>query len=82
MTLHFNVTGDHPAVVPSGIRWEFNGSEIIDDGSGFIQFSDDRLSLTLSSLKLTDEGYYKMTATNPGGFNSASLYLDVQGMRR
>ena len=46
-----------------------------------IVFSDDRFSVTLSNLSLSDEGFYTITASNPAGSDMDSLFLDVEGKR-
>ena len=79
ITLKFNITGDTPLVTPSNIHWQFNGTDLV--GGDTAVFSDDRFSVTLSNLSLSDEGFYIVTASNPAGSDMDSLFLDVEGKR-
>ena len=44
------------------------------------RFSDDRLSLMIHPLSLTDQGTYTLVATTIAGEDAGSIVLDVQGM--
>ena len=79
IVLEFNISGDVPPVSLDNIRWTFNDIELMEDIGGRITFSENRLSLTITNLNLSDEGVYTLTATNPAGSSSASIFLDVQG---
>ena len=70
---------DSPLVLVESIRWTFNDVELVEDIGGRITFSDNRLSLTITNLNLSDEGVYTLTATNPAGSSSENIFLDVQG---
>ena len=79
MTLQFNITQDHPPVTPDGIVWTFNGTKLNFNNSSRLTFSADRRSLTISRLNLSDEGLFTMTASNPAGSDTASIFVDVEG---
>ncbi len=42
-------------------------------------FSEDLLSVTISRIFLSDEGWYTIIASNPAGTDSASVHLTVYG---
>ena len=77
ITLQFNITKDNPLVIPGNIKWQFNGTNLV--GGDRVVFSDNRFSVTLSNLSLSDEGIYTVTASNPAGSDMDSLFLDVEG---
>ena len=79
ITLKFNITGDTPLVTHNNIHWQFNGTDLV--GGDTVVFSDNRFSVTLSNLSLSDEGFYTVTATNPAGSDMDSLFLDVEGKK-
>ena len=79
MTLQFNITQDHPPVTPDDIVWTFNGTKLNFNNSSRLTFSADRRSLTISRLNLSDEGFFTMTASNPAGSDTASIFVDVEG---
>ena len=79
ITLQFSIIYDSPLVLVESIRWTFNDVELVEDIGGRITFSDNRLSLTITNLNLSDEGVYTLTATNPAGSSSENIFLDVQG---
>ena len=80
--MRFNVSRDLPLVLVDDIRWFFKQQgfntrrEIIDDDR--YTFSEDRLTLTVRFLNLTDSGTYTVEASNVVGTGSASAALDVQ----
>ena len=43
-------------------------------------FDSPQINLTLSDLKLEDEGLYILNARNPAGTDSAAINLTVEGM--
>ena len=79
VTLQFSIMGDSPLVLVESIRWTFKDIELVEDIGGRIMFSENRLSLTITNLNLSDEGVYTLTATNPAGSSSESIFLDVEG---
>lgn len=82
VTIQFVLTNAGvPSILSNDTQWVFNESESLEEGSGII-FSDDRLSLTLTNLSFTNEGNYTITITNPAGTDSASLFLDVEGISK
>lgn len=77
ITLQFNITKDNPLVIPDNIQWQFNGTDLV--GGDRVVFSENRFSVTLNQLSLSDEGIYRVTASNPAGSDTDSLFLDVEG---
>ena len=77
ITLQFNITKDNPLVIPDNIQWQFNGTDLV--GGDRVVFSENRFSVTLNQLSLSDEGIYTVTASNPAGSDTDSLFLDVEG---
>ena len=101
LTLTATITMDLPPVVPDGIRWSFlvdvgsggsgdnqtgedMGVEIVE-GEG-ITFSEDRRTLTISSLSYGNERLYTVRVMNVfGDFEGVatdSAFVDVQGRER
>ena len=82
ITLSFSVSNDVPPLTPDGIQWFFdNGQrkEIMSNSSGYT-FSSDKLSLSIHLLSESDhEGNYTLVATNDGGSDNATIFLDIQG---
>ena len=85
-TLTFTVTMSRPPITPSHITWEFISlsgvREILprSNSDPHYVFSDDRRSLTLSSVRLNDTGQYILIANNDGGRALASIQIqEVQG---
>ena len=78
ITLRVNVFGDEPKVLPEDIRWFLSSTEITEDDER-VEFSDDRFSLTISNLTLSDEGNYTVSATNIIGTGVQVIGLNVQG---
>ena len=81
ITLRFEVVHAAPLVVPEGIAWMF-GTSVINESDNRFQFSEDRLSLTISDLEFDDDGTYHFTATNVFGHDTKSLVLTVDGKKR
>lgn len=79
VTLHFNVSQDSPKVLPMNIQWIFNGTEIAIQNETRYTFSEDRQSLTINMLRLSDEGIYRMIASNPAGSDSDEITVNVEG---
>jgi len=83
ITIIFSISGDYPPVSPSDITWQFNSSSgttrIITAADSRYTFSDNRLSLTISNVSLTDEGPYRLSASNYAGNNSTTVMLTVYG---
>ena len=67
VTLEAGVQGS-PAVA---YTWEFNGRRLAEQGA----------TLTLSTLKATDTGFYRVTATNRFGSASSTARVSVLGRR-
>lgn len=76
-TLTFTVT---PTVPPSGISWFLGPNEITNDLGLFRQLSADRLNLTISIVTSSDEGIFRLVATNSFGNGEASVSVSVQSM--
>ena len=80
--MRFNVSRDLPLVKVDDIKWFFKQQgfntrrEIIDKDR--YTFSEDRLTLTVRFLNLTDSGTYTVEASNIVGTGNASATLDVQ----
>ena len=71
-----------PLVTPSDIEWLFQDSsnevtEILSTER--YSFSEDKLSLTISSVREEDEGQFTLTAANALGQDQASIQLVVDG---
>ena len=81
ITLNVSVVEDEPNVVPEFLRWFFCDEEatveITSDAEQF-GFSEDRLSLVITNLSLSNEGTYIVNATNIIGTGSAQVFLDVE----
>ena len=78
VTLQFSIEAARPPVLLQNIQWMFSGVELQEDGDHVV-FSADRLSVTITNLSLSDEGVYRLMATNPAGSDSAIITVDVQG---
>ena len=88
LTIMFTVEAE-PPVMASGISWffvqagtnstiEITTSSMLNDGSAQLQFSEDRLSLTLTGVAMGATGLYFITATNIAGIGTNYTYLQVQ----
>ncbi len=77
ITLAFSINGSN--VLPANITWVFDETTITDASDSRYSFSEDSLSLTIFGVLPKDEGVYVLTATNPGGSDSAFITLTVQG---
>ena len=79
----FAIEQDSPPVALDGIQWLFNDTQI-NDGSRSLSdrytFSPDLLTLTISSVQHSDEGYYTMIATNAAGFDEDTVSLNIEGI--
>ena len=80
----FLVSNNVPAVTPNSIQWfssPSNGSliEIVADSTVRYSFSDNKLSVHINHLSLSDEGNYTLVATNAGGSGSDTIFVDIQG---
>ena len=82
VTLQFSIFNDLPPVSSTDVVWQFTpvGSSVMQaiTSDGRYIFSDDMLSLTIGELVVTDEGSYTLEATTIAGFDSATIFLDVQ----
>ena len=80
-TISFSVTAA-PLVTPSDIEWLFRDSsnevtEILSTAR--YSFSEDKLSLTISTILEEDEGQFTLIAANELGQDQASIQLVVDG---
>ena len=81
----FSIANDVPEVLPTDTTWTFTSSRsgtevVLDDSSDQrFQFSDDRLTLTVTNASLLDDGVYRVRATNPAGSDSDFTGIDVYG---
>ena len=83
-TLEFVINSASPDVTPDNIEWTFepNQEQTLDVNSAVdsrYQFSQDRRSLNISSLRRNDSGLYTLIATNEAGVDSATIELIVEG---
>ena len=81
ITLNFSVIEDEPKVPPEFITWSLSsveGMREITSGDKRFIFSEDKLSLFITNLSLSDEGNYTLSATNIIGTGSAQVFLDVE----
>ncbi len=82
VTISFVVLNASPPV--NEIQWSFfnsSGQHSLNnaDPEQYI-FSLDSLSLTISIVEFSNEGNYTITVSNPAGYSSATVNIDVQGM--
>lgn len=78
VTLQFlAVEAGVPPVTPNGVRWIFNDIELTQERT--LNFSEDRLSVTIATLTPAYEGNYTIIVSNPAGSDSDTLFLDVEG---
>ena len=93
VTIDFSIEEASPEVEPSGVRWFFLRSEEDIEatieiteastlGDATLEYSDTRLSLTISGLTQEVAGRYTITVSNPAGTGSAYTVLTVQGMQK
>ena len=78
VTISFTITNDFPKVKVYNIQWQFKplGNETFNSiKSEFL--SEDRLSLTISNVQLSNRGLYKLLAQNEAGIGEATIVLDV-----
>ena len=80
ITLNFSVIEDEPKVLPEFIHWFLsNGAGMKEITSDLrFNFSEDKYSLVITNLSLSDEGNYTVFATNIIGTGSAQVFLDVE----
>ena len=74
-----SITRDEPAVHFSDVVWFFEGIVITSSEQERYNFSDDRLTLGISSLTFKDRGDYRVTASNSAGRDDTLITLEVQG---
>ena len=77
VTLTFSIVDASPQVILDNIQWMFNDA-VINNFTEHIFFPD-LLSLTLTNVQHSDQGYYSLTATNEAGTNTTSVFLEVEG---
>ena len=73
----FLVERDNPPFLPEDVHWTVNGAALNETDPRY-SFSTDRLTMDVSALTRSDQGYYKLIVRNPAGVNSSSVTLDVQ----
>ena len=80
VTISFTITNDFPKVKVYNIQWQFKplDSEIFNTIDSEL-LSEDRLSLIISNVQLSNRGLYKMLAQNEAGIGEATIVLDVYG---
>ena len=82
VTLTFSIVDASPQVILDNIQWMFNDTVINNFTEPLLLehiFSPDLLSLTLTNVQHSDQGYYSLTATNEAGTNTTSVFLEVEG---
>ena len=80
--LSFVIERSSPPVLLDDISWTFNNgtsSQLIVSSNASI-FSTDLLNLTLLNVQHYDEGNYSLTASNPAGTHTATIYLSIEGI--
>lgn len=68
VVLGFLVENDNPLLVPDGVEWLVLGAPLNETDVRY-SLSPNRLVLTVSKLRLTDEGQYHLTARNAAGMD-------------
>ena len=77
VTIAVYVSG-YPLVMSEQIHWyRPNGTEITEDGD----FKDERRSLVISVVQLSDAGVYTCGVNTPYGNHRTTIQLDVYGMK-
>lgn len=76
VTLAVSVTGSD---VDLEIVWSFDNTTITEADDSRYMFSDDRLSLTITGVQVSDGGTYTVTVTNIAGSDSAVFLVTVNG---
>ena len=79
-TIRFTVTGN--PLLTSDLQWMHEGIliNLTDQGRPpHLNFSTDKLTLTISSLKAGDNGTYTLTASNTAGSVNSSVLLYIGG---
>ena len=71
------VENDHPPVPPGAVVWLFKGSAL-DTASQQYTVSADGLTLIISDLVDSNEGFYSAVAANEAGVGTASVFVDIQ----
>ena len=81
----FSIANDVPEVLPTDTTWTFTSSRtgvevaLNDSSDQRFRFSDDRLTLIVTTASLLDEGVYRVQATNPAGSDSDLTSITVYG---
>ena len=82
VTISFVVLNASPPV--NEIQWSFVSSNeqysLNNVDPEQYVFSPDSLSLTISIVEFSNEGNYSVTVSNPAGYSSATVNIDVQGI--
>ena len=89
--IKFSITEDHPMVDTDSIQWWYREEltltpqpwppsiESRQQGQGRHSLSDDRKSLTISSVQIMDAGFYTLTASNLAGERNKTVSLIIHG---
>ena len=84
LILSFTIKNASPPVVYEDIRWSFKNSggifkTITSDSNPRYHFSSDLLTLTITDVRFSDEGEYKLTVRNAAGIDEETIAVDVEG---
>ena len=85
VTIEFNILRAFPSVLLDNIRWTFtntSGSTVDITNLTMSErhtLTSDLLQLIIADITMDDEGNYTLTATNPAGVNSGTVFLSVEG---
>ena len=82
LSIQVNITHDYPVIVPSGIRWFYKNVEIIFLNTNKYTLTDDRRTLTIQTLQITNKGSYTVVVSNVVGSVVSTIQVDVQGENR
>ena len=86
MIFSFILTEDSPPVLTQNIRWYFVGAGVVedvterDDTDIRFNISSDRHTLIITGVTPTEEGEYRLVATNEAGPGVGSIVLNIEGM--
>ena len=86
VTLQFNETSALPLINPDRLIWQFQraGSTVMSTliGDASHVFSSNRRSLTITNVRLSDEGVYRLTAENAAGTSTDFINLTIYGNKQ
>ena len=81
------INGAKPPIMQGDITWQFTSTidsttfTITEEIDTRYSFSQDLLSLTISNVKISDEGIYQLAVEHPAGGDSDFIQLIVSGER-